>query len=368
MRRVILLAGIFLLATLACRESVPATPFPTLESSVFNQAKTSYGFFPSPSEITMESVLKQYEDMGEYGDFVLYQHAVPWKDFVDSVGGESKTRTDIRNQIILARQNGLDAIFVVDALNGLNRREFMELPWGWDASFGNPDVRAAFTNYTLWVVREFHPHYLGLGSEINTYLDARPEDTENYLSLYNEIYALVKAEAPETQVFTTFQWEDLNNLGPFPTEGREAYDTNWEQIEAFEPSLDLWVISSYPFVAFSSGAEIPDDYYTSLLSRTSKPLAVAEGGFPSFGEAPFQGDEQSQVDYLNAIDTQLGGERLVFWVYLLLNDLDLNSYATEMGRANSDLDTLKMFTTIGFREIDGTAKPALAVWEEIRNR
>jgi hypothetical protein len=372
MRRLILIIGALFLATLACGESIPAaTPVPMPpkpENSVFDTQETTYGFFPSPPEITMESILGHYEDMGEYGDFVLFQHAVPWKDFVESVDGESQKRTDITNQMTLARQNGLDAIFVVDALNGLNRREFMELPFGWDASFSNPDVRAAFTNYTLWVVREFQPKYLGLSSEINTYLDAYPEETEHFLNLYNETYALVKAEAPETQIFVTFQWEDLNNLGPFPDEGRKDYDTNWEQVELFEPNLDLWVISSYPFIEFASGADIPDDYFLSLLSRTDKPLAVAEGGFPSLRQAPFGGDEQSQVDYLNAVNSQLSGERLVFWVYLLLNDIDLNSYAAEMGQTNPDVNTLNMFTTIGLREIDGTSKPALAVWDEIRGK
>jgi hypothetical protein len=368
MRRVILSVIVLSLATLACGESVPATPFPTPEVSAFENSETSYGFFPSPPEISMESVLQHYENMGKYGDFVLYQHSIPWKDFVESVDGESQNRTDIRNQMILARENGLDSIFVVDALNGLNRREFMDLPWGWDANFGNSDVRAAFKNYTLWVVREFQPRYLGLGSEVNTYLDAYPDDAKNYISLYHEVYALVKAEAPETQVFATFQWEDLNNLGPFSAEGRKAYETNWEQVEAFEPNLDIWVISSYPFIEFNSGAEIPDDFYTSLLSQTSKPLAVAEGGFPSIGKAPFQGDEQSQVDYLNAVNEQIGGERLVFWVYLLLTDLSLDSYAKEMCINHSDIETLSMFTSLGLVEVDGSPKPALAVWDEIRNR
>ena len=137
-------------------------------------------------------------------------------------------------------------IFVVDPLNGLNRREFYDLPWGWESAFSNPDVREAFTNFTIWIVREFQPKYLGLASEINTYLDAHPDDVEDYMSLYREVYDRVKKEAQETQIFVTFQWDDLNNLFPGATEGRAAYQTNWDQIEAFEPRLDLWVISSYP--------------------------------------------------------------------------------------------------------------------------
>lgn len=367
MRRIILLSGVLLLLALACGESAQPTPFPTHEVSAFDKAQTAYGFFPSPPEISMESVLKHYEDLGEYGDFVLFQHPIPWKDFVNGVDGESQARTDIRNQMILASQNGLDAIFIVDPLNGLNRYEFMGLPRGWEASFANPDVRSAFTNYTLWVVREFQPRYLGLSSEINTYLETYPEEVVHYLTLYNEVYNLVKTEAPETQIFVTFQWENLNNLGIFEREGHRAYETKWEQIEMFEPNLDVWAISTYPFVVLSSGADIPNDYYTPLLARTSKPLAIAEGGFPSLASGVFQGSEQSQVDFLNAANDQIG-DHLIFWVYLLLNDLNLDSYAKEIGQNHPDLETLSFFATIGLREVDGTSKPALDVWNEIRGR
>ena len=123
--------------------------------------------------------------------------------------GQSQKRTDIINQFTLAQQNHLDAIFVVDGLDGLNRSQFSGLPFGWDASFANPKVRAAYTNYTLWVVRMFHPRYLGLASEINTYMDTHPSDAQNFISLYNEIYKAVKAKAPDTKIFVTFQWEEL---------------------------------------------------------------------------------------------------------------------------------------------------------------
>jgi hypothetical protein len=383
MKRPILsaLTGLVLMA-LACGSSAPAgtpalvastsTPSPTQTAvSVFDSGRTVYGFFPSPPEATFESVLNHFQALGEHADFVLVQQNIPWQDFAGGVEGESQKRTDLVNLMTLARQQELEAVFVVDALNGLNRREFAGLPAGWDANFANPDVRAAFTNFALWIAREFHPRYLGLASEINTYADAHPDDFPNYLSLYREVYALVKAEAPETQIFVTFQWEDLNNMFPTAAEGREAYETNWDQVEAFEPELDVWVISSYPFFTFPSGADIPDDYYSPLLARTTRPLAVAEGGFTSkpVGSGAITGTPQDQVDYLNAIHNQLG-ERLAFWVYLLLDDINPEAYAqvmTEQGMAADDIETLGFFVSVGLREFDGTPKPVLAVWDRFRS-
>jgi len=375
MRRFIFVLCIFFTTSIACNGAQSIPPMP--QNSIFDSGKTAYGFFPSPPEATLESVLQLFKDMSAHGDFILIQQNTAWEDFVNGTDSESQTRTDLINQVKLARQNNLEYIFIIDALNGLNRREFIGLPAGWEASFANPDVRTAYRNYALWVVRTFHPRYLGLASEINTYMDAHPDDASNFISLYNEIYALIKAEAPETKIFVTFQWEDLNNMFPQPEEGnRQQFDTNWEQIEAFEPNLDLWVISSYPYFVFNNGTEIPADYYTLLLSRTlrqaqggaDKPVAVAEGGFSSRDVGPIRGTPEDQVAYLNAIHAQLGS-RLVFWVNTLLNDFNLDSYAEQMkkeGRDPQDALSLGAFAYIGLRNSDGFPKPALEVWDGFR--
>lgn len=364
-------------AALACENGTPTPGDPALTPparaeyvpSTMDLGNTAYGFFPSPPEATLESVLNHFKALGEHADFILIQPNIPWDDFVDGIDGESESRTDLRNQTILAQQNGLEWIFVVDPLNGLNRREFLGLPEGWEARFSNPDVQQAFTNFTLWIVQEFQPRYLGLASEINTYLDAHPDDVESYMSLYRDVYDQVKEVAPDTQVFVTFQWADLNNIIPGANEGRQPYQTNWDQIEAFGPRLDLWVISTYPFVVFESGDEIPDDYYTSLLERTDKPLAVAEGGYSSRMVGPFPGDPQDQVAYLEAIHDQIG-DRLNFWVYLILTDLNMDSIsgmARDQGMPEKDLNTLSMFAHVGLRESDGTPKPALELWDRYRS-
>lgn len=364
-------------AGLACENGTPAPveidPIEVQpaerDGTIFDTEATAYGFFPSPPEASTESVLNHFEALGQHADFILFQSNIPWEDFLDGVEGKSQAREDLRNQTILAQMNGLDWIFVVDPLNGLNRREFFGLPGGWNASFANPDVRQAFTNFTLWIVQEFQPHYLGLASEINTYMDAHPDDVPNYLSLYQEVYAKVKAEAPETQVFVTFQWGDLNNLFPGAEEGRQAYQTNWDQVEAFEPFLDLWVISSYPYFIYPSGDQIPEEYYSPLLDRTDKPLAVAEGGWSSEPVGPVPGDPQGQVAYLEAIHDQIG-DRLAFWVYIILNDINMESIGEvmeEQGHPDTDISTLSMFAFVGLRESGGTPKPALELWDRYRN-
>ena len=363
-----LFAGLLLLflMVLACGSGAPA-PIPTLHSSPYDLGRTVYGFFPSPPEATTQSIVDTYKFISGHGDVVLLQQNIPWQDFATSTETKSQAITDIHNQYLLAHQNGLEVIFVVDPLNGLNRREFQGLPAGWEATFANPKVRTAFINFTLRIVREFHPSFLGLASEINTYEDTHPDDFQNYLSLYNDVYKLVKAESPETKIFVTFQWEELNNLIPSVAQDL-PYKVNWHQVEQFEPNLDLWAISSYPFVIFNSGADIPANYYTPLLSRTLKSLAVAEGGYSSEPVGTFSGDPQSQVDYLNAIHSQIGGDRLAFWIYLLINDFNMESYSRIMNQngQNEDINTLSMFAFVGLTKSDRTPKPAIEVWDSFR--
>ena len=370
MKRFIPFILVLVLVALACSEGVPATPFPTPEESVFDAGRTVYGFFPSPSELTEESVLATLEGIGEHGDVILLQEALPWTDFLDGADGDSQTLQQQHDMTVLAGQNGLEVIFVIDPLNGLDRRQFAPLPTQLaGGNFGTPGVRTAFKNYALRLVREFHPRYLSLASEINTYADAHPEDFPNFVSLYHEIYGAIKAESPDTQVFVTFQWDDLNNAIPFDPTGGERYQTKWEQIEIFEPNLDVWAISSYPFVAFDSSADIPPDYYTPLLTRTDKPLAVAEGGVNSRAIGQFKGTPQDQVDYLNAIQVQLG-ERLFFWIYLILNDINGEAYRDFLAKNGMETtaDTILWFAAVGLREIDGTPKPALQVWDGFHNK
>lgn len=372
MKRIFIAIFILAITALACGQSsqpsATAEPVPTPAHSVFDLGRTSYGFFPTPPEVSLESVLKIYKDISSHADFVLLQQNTPWQDFVNGVDGDSQKRTDIINQVTLARQNNLEYVFVADPLNGLNRREFKDLPFGWEASFKNPSVRAAHKNFVLWIVRTFHPRYLGLASEINTYMDFYPDDAQNFISLYNEIYAAVKAEAPDTKIFVTFQWDELNNMIPGVPNRGQPNQTNWDQIKAFEPNLDVWALSSYPSVIFKPGAEIPADYYARILTQTSKPLAIAEGGFTSKAVGAFVFTPEDQIGFLNIVHNQIGS-RLAFWVYLLLDDLNLDSYTNYMkshGVKVSDVDTLVNFASMGLVNSDGTPKPALDLWDSFR--
>ena len=330
-------------------------------------AETLYGFFPSPPLVTVESVLATYKAIAEHGQAVLVARNVPWKDFAAGEPARSAELDELEGIVQLCRAHTLEPIFIVDPLNGLDRRRFMGLPAGWEPSFANPDVRGAMTRYALRIARQYKPRFLALASEINTYQDTHPEDFPAFLALYREIYAQVKAVSAKTQVFVTFQWDELNNLIPGVDGGAAPYETRWDQVEQFEPMLDVWAISTYPFIAYRSAREIPADYYSPLAARTRKPLAVAEGGYTTRNIGLLRGTPQDQVLFLRALHGQLGG-RLLFWIHTVFADFSLESYAPLLKQQGieADIPTLGWFAHVGLVDAEGRPKPGLTVWDSFR--
>ena len=95
------------IATLACAAlNATATPGPYLTPahSVFDTSRTVYGFFPSPPELTIASVMATIQGIGQHGDVLLLQRSVPWGDFQKSADAASQDIVDARNLMILARQ------------------------------------------------------------------------------------------------------------------------------------------------------------------------------------------------------------------------------------------------------------------------
>lgn len=353
-----------LAVSLACGENNPPIVLPDAPAPI-DAAQTAYGFFPTPARFNLTANQDIFRLIGEHADVVLLQRGVPWEEFKDGAPQESSALRDIRDQFRMAYENDLNVIFMVDPLNGLNRREFADLPKGWETSFENPDVRSAYTNFALYILREYHPAYLGLASEINTYANEFPDDYPHYLSLYNEVYDQIKAEAPQTQVFVSFQWDEMNNLFQVLNRDKEPYEVDWEQFDEYGDRLDLWAISSYPFAVFDPADSFPEDYYSRLLEKTDKPIAIAECGIAAIT----QEEELAQVNFLREVDRQLGS-RLPFWIYLNFSDFEYSGMAaffTLMGHLR-DIMTLRHFAAVGLYRLDDTPKPALAVWDEIRSK
>ena len=80
--------------------------------------------------------------------------------------------------------------------------------------------------------------------------------------------------------------------------------------------------------------------------------------------------EQDQIGYLEAVNSQLG-EELAMWIYLLLQDIDYQGYGRvlkEEGLRQENIQTLGLFASVGLKKLDGTPKPAMRLWDLIREQ
>lgn len=117
--------------------------------------------------------------------------------------------------------------------------------------YGDPTYRASLIGAFEEVARLSNLKYLTVGVELNKYSYFRdaddqpiPEDYVNLATLYREIYAAVKAEAPDVQVGPGFSWDFLMNVS-MPATANELGITDNSGIGAW---YRAWQRTILPFL------------------------------------------------------------------------------------------------------------------------
>jgi hypothetical protein len=165
----------------------------------------------------------------------------------------------------------------------------------------------------------------------------------------------VKELSPDTLVFPTFQFEEMQGLLPIDN----AFPPQWDVIDRFEPRLDLLAVSSYPGLAFAEPEEIPAAYYAQLARHTTRPIAITGMGYSS---GPLAGAldptaEGGQASFLGrTLDSaQELAMPLVIWF--------VGQDPAYTG--DPPFDQLQL---VGLKRQDGTRKLAWQVWETASRR
>jgi hypothetical protein len=192
--------------------------------------------------------------------------------------------------------------------------------------------------------------------EVDLYEAARPDDFDNFVSLYFEAYDAVKDISPETLVFPTFQMEAIQNLlSPAGQSGGPGAVSRWHLVLDFEPKVDILAITTYPSFVFATPDDIPPDYYDQLRRYSDAPIAIAAAGYSSGPgrEGINEGTEEEQEAFLHRLFQDAQRLDMAFVVWFASTD---PPFVQE-----PPLDLLQY---IGLRRADGSAKPAWQVWTE----
>ena len=195
------------------------------------------GWAPIAPRADVPLVLAVMDSLSKVSDIAIIQQPVPWPELLAGASLDSLVE-DRNNVAAFLRAKGLDIIFLVDPLDGLDRR--MEDPGLVAAgrTILEPSIRAMHEEWVRRIAARIRPEYLGLASEINT-LAARgdPKLYAAIRDLVNTLAPVVRQRSPATKVFVSFQVDEANGAL-----GQDSID-HFALIDDFD--IDALGLSSY---------------------------------------------------------------------------------------------------------------------------
>jgi len=187
------------------------------------------GLLPAPAD--GQEISDVYIQASEYSEFVPVWSsgtgASGFWDYADTLDGWWG-KTFLNNHI---RGNGMFPLIHFSFIDrGENGELILKTPDNLpDATLNDPEWRALYKLSVIDVVNIAKPAYLSLGNEVNRWYEQygaeeqNPNGFQHYVSLYEEIYDLIKENVPNTNIFCVFSREivdenreaDLNVLKMF---------------------------------------------------------------------------------------------------------------------------------------------------------
>jgi hypothetical protein len=210
----------------------------------------------------------------------------------------------------------------------------------------NEETSHAYITGAAAFAELYTPEYLAFGIEVNVLYEKSPDDFDEFVTLYSDVYDAVKAGSPDTKVFTIFQLERLKGLhgGLFGGKNDPA-QAQWHLIDKFRS--DIAAFTTYPGLIYRDPSEIPADYYSEISLHTDKSVAFTEIGWHS--TANILGWESSEAEQAEFVTT----------FFRLIEDLDVELAVWSF---LYDQDTYEPFASMGLCSADGMCRPAWDAW------
>lgn len=349
-----------LVAVLAggCREeSDPVAAFVARERPVEGDPRPYLlGFSDVPAQLTSDAYVRQFDLVANYGEAIMLQRPTSWSQFLPDASVTETLRDEVVAAREAARARDLEMIVALDPFDAGNRARLGGLPAEYEGrSLADRDLRAAFVAEATFIARNMRPEYLVLGTEVNATYERNPEGYFAFLEAYRAAYDAVKEASPQTQVFVTFQYEEL--LGVVPELPPHA--PRWELLDDFGDSIDLLGITSYPSFAYPTARKVPVEYYTQLREHTELPVVFAGVGFAS-------GAGRAGVNASTEPEQRRFVQRLLEDAFALQTPLLVWFAAEDLGFAGTP--PYDLLASIGLRDANGAPKESWTVWEEASNR
>ncbi len=206
---------------------------------------------------------------------------------------------------------------------------------------------AAYVDAARSFAARHRPALIGFGVEIDTHWREFPEQWEDSTALFAEVADAIHRASPDSQVFVAFQLERLRGMqgGLFGGENDDALAA-WHLVDDF-PTADLIVFTTYPGLVFDTVADIPNDYYSSILEFVDRPIGFSEMGWPAGGDlGVYSGTPEDQADFVSRFPELIEGLDVAFYTWSFLFDQPIGP----------------PFDSMGLFDEDGSARPGWDGW------
>ncbi len=189
----------------------------------------------------------------------------------------------------------------------------------------NETTRRLYIESAVEYVEAYEPRYIGFGIEVNSFNMKSPDECEEFVGFFRELYPLIKEASPDTKVFTVFQLERMKGLhgGLFGGTNDESL-AQWELLDDF-PDADAYAFTTYPCLIFEDPSEMPEDYYAEIRDHTSKEVLITETGWFREGPEGRESDGEEQASFIRTLFELIEDlePSLVVWSFLYDQDVQI---------------------------------------------
>ena len=343
--------GLIALAVTACGgDQGPAPP-----TRAF---RMGFSAFP-PRFDNPDSVLPAIDFWIPHADAALFHVSPPWAAMIagyDPAMAVDTVQVGLANYF---RSHGLELVFTVDATDGLNRAaEAPELVTA-GRSVTDTAIQRLYREWVFAVADKVRPAYLGLVAETNLIRAIAPDSVYQALVVMaNAVAAQIDAAGIPTRLYVSIQvetaWGRLAGpAGPYVGIAQDLTDF---------PFVTAIGLSSYAYLGgYADPEDVPANYYSRIVSGTTLPVLVVEGGWPSITVGSVVSSPAEQTRFIRRQVALLQGMNARGLFQITFYDIDLTGFPPQPSGS-----PIGLFTHLGLADSAMNPKPALVVWDSAR--
>lgn len=331
------------------------------------------GFTPFPYDKSAEAIEFTYAALADDGDIINhhFDNGVPWIEAEIDNPFHSNIMDDWNYRKIQTPAGHKICVSVSplpisrDGLaNYRGENDDMPLAAPWNGyQFRDEPVKIAYLNYCKRLIDFFDPDYFNMAVEANLLYFYKPEKWSSFLTFHEYIYLELKATYPDLLIFSSVTGAQL--LSGFIDKNDHAQ----QRLAALQiiTNSDLYGISFYPYLSNFQGNSWPEGTFDELFSLSSKPIAIAETGYPAQTfdvkldsiDITIEADQIKQDKFISDLLETCSRHNTKFVINFTIRDYD--QLWEEVGGKN---DISVLWRDIGLYDENGNRRTAYATWKQ----